>query len=54
MRNGVIFLALFSVVLIFAFLGGTMPFMPKGGDTIKAEFRTAANVSTKTPVRVKG
>ncbi|WP_372788643.1 MlaD family protein [Paraconexibacter sp.] len=54
MRNGALFLGLFGLVMMFAFLGGTLPFLPKGGDTIKAEFRTAANVSPKTPVRVRG
>lgn len=54
MRNGIIFLALFGFVAMFAYLGGTVPFWPKGGYTIKAEFATAANVSTKTPVRLAG
>lgn len=54
MRNGAIFLALFGFVIMFAYLGGTVPFWPKGGYTIKAEFETATNVSTKTPVRLRG
>lgn len=54
MRNGAIFLALIGVVLMFGYLGGTVPFWPKSGYTIKAEFETATNVSTKTPVRLHG
>ncbi len=54
MRNGSIFLAVFALISMFAFLGGTLPFFPKGGYTIKAEFDTAANVTTKTPVRLRG
>lgn len=54
MRNGALFLAATFVVIGIMFLGGAIPFLPKGGTTIKAEFETAANVSTKTPVRVKG
>lgn len=54
MRNGTIVLLLFGFVLMFAYLGGTVPFWPKDGYTIKAEFTTAANVTTKTPVRVAG
>jgi virulence factor Mce-like protein len=53
-RNGALFLALFGAVMGFAFLGGTVPFWPKGGYTVKAEFDTAANVTTKTPVRMRG
>jgi len=54
MRNGSIFLLISFALLGFAYLGGTVPFWPKGGYTVKAEFETAANVTTKTPVRVRG
>lgn len=54
MRNGALFLALFGAIAGFAFLGGSVPFWPKGGYTVKAEFDTAANVTTKTPVRMHG
>ncbi|PTL59553.1 MlaD family protein [Paraconexibacter algicola] len=54
MRNGALFLLATGFVFMFAYLGGTVPFWPKGGYTIKAEFETAANVSTKTPVRLRG
>lgn len=53
-RNGTIFLAAVAAIVGFMFLGGTVPFLPKGGTTVKAEFETAANVTTKTPVRVRG
>lgn len=54
MRNGALFLALFAAIATFAFLGGTVPFWPKGGYTVTAEFDTAANVTSKTPVRMHG
>lgn len=54
MRNGLIVVGVCGFVAMFAFLGGTVPFWPKGGYTVKAEFDTAANVTTKTPVRVRG
>lgn len=55
MRNGLIFLGITGLLFYFAFSGGSIPLLPKGGYTVKADFRTAANVQAgKTPVRVKG
>lgn len=54
-RNGTIVLALFGALLYFAYTSGSVPFLPKGGEVITADFKTIANVSPgKTPVRVKG
>lgn len=54
MLNGALFLAAWAVVVAVMYTGGSIPLMPKGGTTVKAEFATAANVTTKTPVRIKG
>ncbi len=55
MRNGLIFLAGVLLFFYFIYSGGHIPFQPKGGYTIKADFTTAANVQPgKTPVRVRG
>lgn len=55
MLTGSICIALFVGVLMFAYSGGSVPLLPKGGTVVEAEFRTAANVTPgKTPVRVKG
>ncbi|MBA2350187.1 MAG: MCE family protein, partial [Solirubrobacterales bacterium] len=54
-RNGMILLVLFGALLAFAFTGGGIPFLPKGGEVVTANFANIANVSPgKTPVRVAG
>lgn len=55
MRNGAIVLGVLIALVYFAYSGGSVPFLPKGGELVKAEFSSAANVQPgKTPVRVKG
>lgn len=54
-RNGIIVLAILFAVLYFAYSSGNIPFLPKGGTVVTADFATAANVTPgKTPVRVAG
>ncbi len=53
-RNGAIFILGVLALVAFMYTGGTIPLLPKGGEVIKAEFSSAANVTTKTPVRVRG
>jgi virulence factor Mce-like protein len=54
-RNGIIVLAAFGLLLYFGYSSGNIPFKPKGGHLVTAEFATAANVTPgKTPVRVAG
>src|ERR1700712_5360657 len=54
-RNGIIVLVILFAVLYFAYSSGNIPFLPKGGTVVTADFATAANVTPgKTPVRVAG
>ncbi|MCW3041725.1 MAG: hypothetical protein JWM31_3630 [Solirubrobacterales bacterium] len=54
-RNGLIVLAVVFACMYYAYTSGTIPFLPKGGTVVTAEFATAANVTPgKTPVRVAG
>lgn len=54
-RNGIIVLALFGALLAYAYSSGHIPFVPKGGQLVTADFKTIANVTPgKTPVRVAG
>lgn len=54
-RNGLIVLAVLFAVLYYAFTGGSIPFLPKGGTVVTADFASVANVTPgKTPVRVAG
>ena len=52
--RGAIVLAVFGTLAVI-FYGRGIPFWPKGGEVVKAEFASADNVSPgKTPVRVHG
>jgi virulence factor Mce-like protein len=54
-RNGLIVLGVFGALLYYGYSSGNIPFLPKGGRLVTAEFTTAANVTPgKTPVRVAG
>ncbi|WP_354700606.1 hypothetical protein DSM112329_00887 [Paraconexibacter sp. AEG42_29] len=54
-RNGLIVLLVLGALLYYAYTSGNVPFIPKGGELVTAEFATAANVQAgKTPVRVSG
>lgn len=54
-RNGIIVLVILFAVLYFAYSSGNIPFLPKGGTVVTADFANAANVTPgKTPVRVAG
>jgi phospholipid/cholesterol/gamma-HCH transport system substrate-binding protein len=54
-RNGAIVVALFAAALYYGYSGGKIPFLPRGGTTVRAEFASAAGVRpAKTPVRVRG
>jgi virulence factor Mce-like protein len=53
-RRGLLLLGVFALILVILY-GRGIPFAPKGGDVITAEFTSAQNVSPgKTPVRVHG
>ena len=55
MRTGVIVVAVFGALLYYGYSRGSIPFLSKGGSTIRAEFSSAENVRPgKTPVRVRG
>lgn len=57
LRTGAIGLA---VIVLAAVCGGYMsvtgylPFLPRGGNLVRADFDTAFNLNTSTPVRIKG
>jgi virulence factor Mce-like protein len=55
MRGGLIVLLIFGALMYWAYTGGTIPFLPQGGYTVKAEFSSGVNLlSGRTKVRVNG
>jgi virulence factor Mce-like protein len=55
MRGGIIVLVLFGFLMYWAYTGGSIPFLPQGGYTVKAEFSSAENLwAGRTKVRVNG
>jgi virulence factor Mce-like protein len=56
-RNGVIGLVVIAVLAIFGAyysITGYLPLVPRGGNVVHAEFSTAFDLNSDTPVRVKG
>jgi len=51
---GFVVLVVMVVAGSYASVTGYLPFVPRGGNLVSAEFDTAFNLNTSTPVRVKG
>jgi virulence factor Mce-like protein len=54
-RGGIIVLLIFAALLYWGYTGGSIPFLPQGGTTVKAEFSSGIDLlSGRTKVRVNG